>query len=157
MLLNRFLQVTLAVIGIGVIAAGLTLIFIHEQDELGFQVLLLWKSASADDYHWRSIGNSYAGIAAVAIGSLMMAVAAVIAGVSARQPNHWRFVANSPVRPMLQIPNARVGDNVRDGAGNRPNARGRKAKKKSGAHTDTAGASSERLASARRVSSEKSA
>jgi hypothetical protein len=73
-----FLRVFLAVVGALVIAAGLYFVVIQHQDEFRFQGQLLSKMGDAAEYHWRPIGNDYAGIAITAIGALMVGLAALL-------------------------------------------------------------------------------
>jgi drug/metabolite transporter (DMT)-like permease len=65
----------LLVAGIGVIVIGVILMFTHQSHEVEFQQALLAKFGS--DYHWRSVGDTFTGVAALVVGALMMAVAAL--------------------------------------------------------------------------------
>ncbi|MCP3440389.1 hypothetical protein [Bradyrhizobium sp. CCGUVB14] len=70
-------QVALMIMGIAVIVVGVVLMFRHQSQEAMFQDHLL--AVFNTDYHWRSIGDAYSGIAAVAVGAVMMAVSALAA------------------------------------------------------------------------------
>jgi hypothetical protein len=72
-----FSQLMLIVVGLGVILAGFQLLFQHETNELAFQNNLL--AVFKTEYHWRTIGIAYGGIAAVVVGAAMMAVSAIVA------------------------------------------------------------------------------
>jgi drug/metabolite transporter (DMT)-like permease len=71
----RFPVAALLWVGIGVIVVGVVLMFTHQAYEVKFQHALL--KEFHNDYHWRSVGDTYAGISAVAAGALMMVVAAL--------------------------------------------------------------------------------
>jgi drug/metabolite transporter (DMT)-like permease len=71
----RFPVGALLWVGIGVIVVGIVLMFTHQAHEVQFQQSLLKEFHS--DYHWRSVGDTYAGISAIAAGALMMVVAAL--------------------------------------------------------------------------------
>lgn len=77
--MKPFLQFTLMIVGFGVIVTGLVLMFDHQAKEFAFQNSLL--SYMKTEYHWRSIGVAYGGIAAIAVGAAMMAVAAIVARI----------------------------------------------------------------------------
>jgi hypothetical protein len=71
----RFAVAALLWVGIGVVVVGIVLMFTHQSYEMQFQQTLL--KEFHNDYHWRSIGDTYAGISAIAAGALMMVVAAL--------------------------------------------------------------------------------
>ena len=75
--MRRYTEVALLVAGFGVIVIGISLMFTHQAYEVEFQKQLLGEFHK--DYHWRSVGDSYTGLGAVAIGALMMAASAVLA------------------------------------------------------------------------------
>jgi hypothetical protein len=75
--MKEYSQAALLVVGIGVIGAGFTLMFLHQSNEFEFQKSLL--AVFRTDFHWRSIGTPYGGIAAVIVGAVMVAVAAITA------------------------------------------------------------------------------
>jgi hypothetical protein len=70
-------QIALIAAGVGVIIAGCVLMFNHQSQQAAFQNSLL--AMFKTEYHWRSIGDAYTGIAAVAVGAGMMAVGAIVA------------------------------------------------------------------------------
>lgn len=70
-------QIALVIVGISVIIVGVVLMFKHQAYENAFQHHLL--AAFGHDYHWRSVGDAYTGIAAVTVGALMMTAAAIMA------------------------------------------------------------------------------
>lgn len=86
--MRRFSEGALLVVGVLVVAAGVTLMFGYPMAELKFQHHLL--DVFQKDYHWdhwRSIGEHYtgfAGLGAVIVGALMMALAAFLVP---RQPS----------------------------------------------------------------------
>jgi drug/metabolite transporter (DMT)-like permease len=67
----------LLLVGIAVIGVGIVLMFKHQQYEADFQNHLL--SEFHGDYRWRSIGDDHAGLGAVVVGAVMMAVSAMLA------------------------------------------------------------------------------
>lgn len=75
--MKRFSQFALMAVGLGVIITGLWLMHEHQANEFDFQKRLL--NYMTTEYHWRSIGVAYGGIAAVVVGAVMMAVAAIVA------------------------------------------------------------------------------
>ncbi|CUU22211.1 ABC-type multidrug transport system permease subunit [Bradyrhizobium sp. JR7.2] len=75
--MKLFSQIMLIVVGLGVIYFGCNLLFQHETNEFAFQKNLL--ATFQTEYHWRSIGVAYGGIATVIVGAAMMAVAAIVA------------------------------------------------------------------------------
>ena len=75
--MKQFSQGALLAAGVGLIVAGLVLMFTHQSQEVAFQNHLLDKYN--DNYHWRSVGDAYFGISAIIVGGVMMAVAAVVA------------------------------------------------------------------------------
>jgi hypothetical protein len=75
--MKTFSQIALIVVGLGVIYFGGHLLLQREMNEFAFQKDLL--ATFKADYHWRSMGVAYGGIAAVIVGAVMMAVAAIVA------------------------------------------------------------------------------
>jgi uncharacterized membrane protein len=75
--MKQYTEAALLVVGFGVIVIGIVLMFTHQAYEANFQNHLLDKFDK--DYHWRSIGDSYTGLGALAVGALMMAASAVLA------------------------------------------------------------------------------
>jgi uncharacterized membrane protein len=75
--MKRITEAALLVVGFGVIVIGIVLMFMHQDYEADFQKQLLHEFHT--DYHWRSIGDTYAGLGALAVGALMMAASAVLA------------------------------------------------------------------------------
>jgi drug/metabolite transporter (DMT)-like permease len=75
--MKQFSEAALLVVGFGVIVIGVVLMFTHQSYEASFQNHLLDRFDK--DYHWRSIGDTYTGLGAVAVGALMMAASAVLA------------------------------------------------------------------------------
>jgi hypothetical protein len=73
-------QITLMAVGLGVIVVGLVLMFKHQSQQVMFQNNLL--AVLKTDYHWLSIGDTYTGIAVVAVGAVMMAISAIVAARS---------------------------------------------------------------------------
>lgn len=74
---NRSPAMVLAWSGLGVTVIGLVLVFVQQWYDFRLQRALADKLAQ--DYIWRPIGEYYAGLSVVAIGALMMIVAAVAA------------------------------------------------------------------------------
>ncbi len=75
--MRRFAEGALLVVGFGVIIIGIMLMFKHQEYEANFQNHLL--SEFHNEYHWRSVGDTYTGVSAIVVGALMMAVSAVTA------------------------------------------------------------------------------
>lgn len=78
--MKQISQAVLLVAGIGAIVAGVALMFRRLALEAAFQDHLL--AEFHQDYHWRSIGDSYdelGGLGTVIVGALMMIAAAVTA------------------------------------------------------------------------------
>jgi len=75
--MKEFSQGALLAAGVGVIVAGLVLMFMHQNHEVAFQLHLLDKYN--DNYHWRSVGDAYFGVSGIVVGGVMMAVAAIVA------------------------------------------------------------------------------
>jgi multisubunit Na+/H+ antiporter MnhB subunit len=75
--MKEFSQGALLAAGVGVIVAGLVLMFMHQNHEVAFQLHLLDKYN--DNYHWRSVGDAYFGVSAIVVGGVMMAAAAIVA------------------------------------------------------------------------------
>jgi ABC-type phosphate transport system permease subunit len=75
--MKSFYHIALMIVGFGVVVTGLVLMFRHQSQQAMFQDHLL--ATFKTDYHWRSIGDTYAGIAALAIGAVMMSIGAIVA------------------------------------------------------------------------------
>ena len=75
--MKEFSQGAVLVAGIGLVVAGVVLMFTHQSYEATFQGYLLYEFH--DNYHWRSVGDAYFGVSAIVVGGVMMAVAAIVA------------------------------------------------------------------------------
>ena len=75
--MKEFSQGAVLVAEIGLIVAGVVLMFMHQSYEATFQGYLLHEFH--DNYHWRSFGDAYYGVSAIVVGAVMMAVAAIVA------------------------------------------------------------------------------
>jgi hypothetical protein len=74
--MKRFPEAAVLIVGLGLIVAGVVLMFVHQHDEFDFQIALL--KEFHDTYHWRSFGGAYSGVSSIVVGALMMVASAIV-------------------------------------------------------------------------------